>query len=203
MTKNIFPLDTVINPVIQNDGVLNLYPDFLPNDVADNFYELLLNELNWSEEHIQMFGKTIPVPRLICWYGNKEAIYRYSGVEHIPYPWTKSLLELKNHIEAFTQYSFNSVLGNLYRDGNDAMGWHSDDEKELGQNPFIASISLGALRVFKIRHKSTREQYKLTLPHGSLLTMSGLFQHHWQHSIPRTSTCKMPRINLTFRNIKH
>ncbi|WP_455196776.1 alpha-ketoglutarate-dependent dioxygenase AlkB family protein [Kaarinaea lacus] len=203
MTKNIFPLDTFTNPVIHNDGVLNLYPDFLPHDVADNFYELFLNALNWSEEHIQMFGKTIPVPRLICWYGNKGAIYRYSGVEHIPYPWTKSLWELKNRIEAFTQFSFNSVLGNLYRDGNDAMGWHSDDEKELGQNPFIASISLGAERVFKIRHKSTREQYKLTLPHGSLLTMSGPFQHHWQHSIPRTSTCKTPRINLTFRNIKH
>ena len=202
MTKTIFPLDTFINPVFNSDGVLDIYPDFLPHDVADNFYELFLNELNWSEEQIQMFGKTIPVPRLICWYGNKEAVYRYSGVEHIPHPWTSSLRELKNRIEAFTQYSFNSVLGNLYRDGNDAMGWHSDDEKELGQNPFIASISLGAERVFKIRHKSTREQYKLILPHGSLLTMSGPFQHHWQHSIPRTSTYKAPRINLTFRNIK-
>ena len=149
-----------------------------------------------------MFGRTVRVPRLVCWYGNRNAIYRYSGVEHIPHPWTKSLSELKTRIETFTQRTFNSVLGNLYRNGYDSMGWHSDDEKELGPNPFIASISLGSTRLFKVRHKSSKEQIKLLLPHGSLLTMSGPFQHHWQHSIPKTSAPIAPRINLTFRDIK-
>ena len=157
-----------MNPVIDHDGALFLYPDFLTRDSADHFYKHCLNDLQWAEEFIPMFGKTVQVPRLVCWYGDKEANYRYSGVEHIPHQWIEILSDLKYRIEAFTQQTFNSVLGNLYRDGNDAMGWHSDNEKELGYNPFIASLSLGITRTFKVRHKSTKEQIKLSLSHGSL-----------------------------------
>lgn len=202
MNQNILLTDSFKNPIINKDGLLSFYPDFLPHDKADYFFNLFLNELEWSEEHIQMFGKTVQVPRLVCWYGNREAIYHYSGVEHMPHPWTKSLNELKARIETFTQHAFNSVLGNFYRNGNDSMGWHSDDEKELGLNPFIASISLGSTRMFKVQHKSSKEQIKLLLPNGSLLTMSGSFQHHWRHCIPKTSAPVTPRINLTFRTIK-
>lgn len=194
--------DSFKNPIINKDGLLNFYPEFLTHEEADYYFDLFLNDLAWSEEHIQMFGKTVRVPRLVCWYGNSEAIYRYSGVEHIPHPWTKSLNELNTRIETFTQHTFNSVLGNLYRNGNDSMGWHSDDEKELGPNPFIASLSLGLERTFKVQHKASKEQIKLLLPHGSLLTMSGPFQHHWRHCVPKIRTAAGPRINLTFRDIK-
>jgi len=199
--NNLFPSLTE-NPIINKQGILSFYPDFLPTNVTDDFYNSLLSNLAWSEEHIQMFGKTMKVPRLVCWYGDRHSVYRYSGVEHLPLPWTNTLIELKDKIETFTQHRFNSVLCNLYRDGNDSMGWHSDDEKELGQHPFIASLSLGDSRIFKVRHKSSKEQCKLVLPHGSLLIMSGAFQKYWQHCIPKTNTSLASRINLTFRTIK-
>ncbi|WP_455208450.1 alpha-ketoglutarate-dependent dioxygenase AlkB family protein [Kaarinaea lacus] len=194
---------TLMNSLIDQDGKVYLYPDFLTKEAADNLYRLYLNDLAWSEEHIQIYGKSILVPRLVCWYGNQDAVYNYSGVKHTPLPWTASLTALKAQVETFTQHTFNSVLGNLYRNEEDSMGWHADDEKELGINPFIASVSLGAERIFKARHKTTKEQIKLILPHGSLLTMSGPFQQYWQHSIPKTSISKTPRINLTFRYIQH
>jgi alkylated DNA repair dioxygenase AlkB len=191
-----------MHSVIDHEGTLNLYSGFLAKDNADNLYKFFLDELAWSAEYIRMFGKIILVPRLVCWYGDKEASYHYSGVEHTPIPWTDSLASLKTKVAASTQQPFNSVLGNLYRNENDSMGWHSDDEKELGKDPFIASISLGSARKFKARHKSTRELVELTLPHGSMLTMSGPFQYHWQHCVPKTRKPTTPRINLTFRYIK-
>jgi len=202
MNKNSVLPSSTENPIINKQGMLSFYPDFLATNDANDFYNSLLTHLAWSEEHIQMFGKSVKVPRLVCWYGDRNSVYRYSGVEHLPQPWTETLSGLKDKIETFTQHSFNSVLGNLYRDGSDSMGWHSDDEKELGQHPFIASLSLGENRIFKVRHKSSKEQYKLLLPHGSLLIMSGSFQQYWQHCIPKTSTPVASRINLTFRTIK-
>jgi len=187
--------------IVDHDGQLCFYQDFLTTEEAKYLFNVLLNNLDWAEESINMFGKSILVPRLVCWYGDKTAIYRYSGVKHTPLPWTKSLSELKGKIEIVTQQTFNSVLGNLYRNENDSMGWHSDNEKELGNMPFIASLSLGEERIFKIKHKTTKNQLQLTLPSGSLVTMSGSFQHNWQHCIPKSTTPKKPRINLTFRYV--
>ena len=190
-----------VAPIVSQQNNLAFYPEFLETSTADYFYKVLLDQLAWSEETINMFGKTILVPRLVCWYGDANAIYNYSGVKHDPLPWISPLLELKARLETFTHHSFNSVLGNLYRNEKDSMGWHSDNEKELGDEPFIASVSLGEARIFRARHKTTKQQIKLTLTHGSLLTMSGNFQQLWQHSIPKCSTKKGGRINLTFRNI--
>jgi len=190
-----------IKSVTNHDGELCFYQNFLTTVEANNLLNVFLNDLDWAEESINMFGKSILVPRLVCWYGHKKAIYRYSGVKHTPLPWTKSLSELKGKVEAVTQQTFNSVLGNLYRNESDSMGWHSDNEKELGNEPFIASLSLGEERIFKIKHKSTKQQLNISLPSGSLVTMSGSFQHYWQHSIPKSTAPKKPRINLTFRYV--
>ena len=187
--------------IIIHDGELCFYQDFLTNEEAHSLFNDLLNHLAWTEESINMFGKSILVPRLVCWYGDKTAIYRYSGISHTPLPWTKSLREIKSKVEAVTQQTFNSVLGNLYRNENDSMGWHSDNEKELGEDPFIASLSLGEERIFKLKHKTSKEQVKISLPSGSLVTMSGQFQHNWQHCVPKSTIAKQPRINLTFRYI--
>ena len=181
---------------------LVLYPHFLENHTADRLFQQLLDTLAWSEETITMFGKSLLVPRLVCWYGDEGAIYHYSGVKHYPLPWIDPLLDIKNKLESFTQHPFNSVLGNLYRNEKDSMGWHADNEKELGKEPFIASVSLGETRTFKARHKNTQQQFKLLLTHGSLLTMSGDFQQHWQHCIPKCRKSTGTRINLTFRLIR-
>lgn len=190
-----------MDTVVKHDGKLCFYPDFLTTEEANNWFNELQNNLDWAEESINMFGKSILVPRLVCWYGDKTAIYRYSGVKHIPLPWTRSLSELKSKIEALTQRKFNSVLGNLYRNENDSMGWHSDNEKELGNDPFIVSLSLGEERIFKLKNKNTKQQLKITLPSGSLVIMSAQFQHNWQHCIPKSTAPKKSRINLTFRYV--
>ena len=190
-------METIIN----HDGELCFHQNFVTPELAKNLLNLLLNNLDWAEESINMFGKNILVPRLICWYGDKTAIYRYSGIKHTPLPWIEPLIELKTKLEATTQQTFNSVLGNLYRNESDSMGWHSDNEKELGTDPFIASLSLGEERIFKIKHRTTKEQHNINLTSGSLLTMSRSLQHNWQHCIPKCSTPKKPRINLTFRYI--
>ena len=187
--------------IVKHDGELCFYQNFLNPEEAKKLLNVSLNNLDWAEESINMFGKNILVPRLVCWYGDKTAIYRYSGIKHIPLPWIEPLIELKTKLEAATQQTFNSVLGNLYRDKNDSMGWHSDNEKEMGTDPFIASLSLGEERIFKIKHKTTKEQHTILLTSGSLLTMSGQFQHNWQHCIPKCSAPKKPRINLTFRHV--
>lgn len=136
------------------------------------------------------------------WYGEPTATYRYSGVDHRPMPWLPELLQVKLKVEQASRSSFNSVLANLYRDGNDSMGYHSDDEKELGINPTIASISLGDERVFKLSHKKSKRTLSIDLSHGDLLVMGGTCQHFWRHAVPKTKASKKPRINLTFRLIK-
>lgn len=148
-----------------------------------------------------MYGKPVKVPRLVCWYGDDNVEYRYSGVNHVSLPWTDELFQLKMRIVKYTENPFNSVLGNFYRNEKDSMGWHSDNEKELGSTPCIASISLGEERLFKIRNKKTGEVLGENLANGSLLIMSGNFQNDWQHSVPKEKTIRDPRINLTFRQI--
>lgn len=188
--------------LLKRDGEIAYTEAFLDPTDADEGFLALREELDWQEEFIQIAGRRVPVPRRVAWYGDPGAVYRYSGVAHEPRAWTPALLELKARVEAYCGQHFNSVLGNLYRDGNDAMGWHADNEPELGPAPFIASLSLGAERRFEIRHDKTRDILRLPLAHGSLLTMGGHFQRHWKHRIPRQPGITRPRINLTFRTIK-
>lgn len=175
-------------------------PHFLTPAQADTVFKSLQLELDWRQEAIKLFGKTILQPRLQAWHGDKN--YTYSGLEMMPRPWNQTLLQLKNLCEQVSQSPFNSVLANLYRNGQDSMGWHQDNETELGLNPIIASLSLGESRKFVLRNLETKQKHELDLSHGSLLVMAGETQHYWQHSIPKTAKPKGSRINLTFRYIQ-
>jgi alkylated DNA repair dioxygenase AlkB len=190
----------MINRVSQ-DGELYYLPGFISQTEAQLLFERLQTELVWRGEEITIAGRRVKVPRLVCWYGDEGAVYRYSGVAHDPLPWPDILRRLKRMIEAVCGRVFNSVLGNLYRDGRDSMGWHADKERELGENPYIASLSLGEERLFKVRHNTTGECVDILLASGSLLLMGGCLQHHWRHCVPKASEAKAARINLTFRNI--
>jgi alkylated DNA repair dioxygenase AlkB len=154
--------------------------------------------LPWRQEEIRLYGKVHPVPRLSCWLGDEARVYRYSGIEHHPVPWGP-VAPLLRRIEQATGARFNSALANLYRSGADTVGWHADDEPELGRQPRIASLSLGAPRRFVLRHRETRQKLDLELPPGSLLWMAGDTQRCWEHTVPRTRRPVGPRINLTFR----
>ncbi len=165
-------------------------------------YRQLSESISWEPQEIRLFGKMIPVPRLVAWYGDSSAIYSYSGITMEPLSWTDTLLEIKEEVEDFASAEFNSVLLNWYRNGNDSMGWHADDEKELGKNPTIASLSLGGTRPLHFKHRTAKlPNVKLLLEGGSLLIMSGNTQEHWKHQIPKSKTFDAPRINLTFRKI--
>jgi alkylated DNA repair dioxygenase AlkB len=182
------------------DAELLFWPHGFPTDESDRLLQQLMAEVPWQQDVIHVYGRTVPLPRLTAWFG--DAAYAYSGIHYNPLPWTVALLHIKTIVEALTDCSFNSVLLNLYRNGQDSVGWHSDDEPELGLNPAIASVSFGADRRFCLRHKQDpmqRTEYYLT--HGSILLMRGKTQHHWQHQIPKTTKPKLPRVNLTFRQI--
>jgi len=176
---------------------------FLTREDAEHLFSELRNVTPWKAVEISVWGKRVMQPRLISWHGDTDASYKYSGVRLQPEPWTPTLLRLREQIEQFTKTNFNSVLLNLYRDQNDSMGWHSDDEPELGERPTIASLSLGETRHFLMRNKSAATSPKVSLPlsSGSLLVMSGDTQRNWKHAIRREVGQMGPRINLTFRRI--
>jgi alkylated DNA repair dioxygenase AlkB len=185
-------------PII--DGELFLDESFLSIAQADHLLELLLSELPWRHDEISVYGKTHLMPRQHCFQSENPLIYQYSGLTITAEPYHPKVLQLKRYLEAVTGLEFNAVLINLYRDGLDKMGWHSDDEAELGHNPSIASISLGAKRSFKLRHKAkTASDINLELGHGSLLLMAGELQRYWQHALPQRKKITQPRINFTFR----
>ncbi|MDO9425134.1 MAG: alpha-ketoglutarate-dependent dioxygenase AlkB [Methylobacter sp.] len=184
------------------DGELYWVQQFYRQPESDLLFAQLQGDLAWQEETIFIYGRWVKVPRLMCWYGDPDACYSYSGVNHQPMPWTPALQAVREKLERQCRCTFNSVLANLYRDGKDSMGCHADDEKELGQNPVIASLSLGDQRLFKLHHKNCQEKLDIVLGHGDLLVMAGTLQHHWMHSVPKTKKMKTPRINLTFRKIK-
>ena len=182
---------------------LTYWPHLLPAVEAGRLQALLEGELAWEQHHVVIAGRRIASPRLSAWYGDPEARYRYSGLSLEPLPWTESLLELRRRVRQATGATFNSVLANLYRGGDDSMGWHADDEPELGPEPLIASLSLGAERRFLLRPRRRALHPGLAVPlgHGSLLVMAGPTQGHWRHALPRTRRPVGPRINLTFRRI--
>ncbi|HEY2774711.1 MAG TPA: alpha-ketoglutarate-dependent dioxygenase AlkB [Candidatus Binatia bacterium] len=163
----------------------------------------LIDESDWRGETIRVWDKTYLQPRLIAWHGDDGTGYRYSGRHHEPMPWTPLLLDLRGRVEAAAGCRFDSVLVNFYRDGNDSVAMHSDDEGELGPEPVIASLSLGRTRTFVMRHKTDRSQKirRLELPSGSLLVMRGETQRHWQHGVPKVKAPCGPRMNLTFRRL--
>lgn len=195
------PLSQVTLPLPEAD--IQIYESFWAPEASDRAFTQLLQETQWRQETAHLFQQSIPVPRLTAWHGDPGKTYAYSGIEMHPEPWTATLLELKTAVETIAAVSFNSVLLNLYRTGQDSVGWHSDDEPELRRNPVIASVSFGATRRFSLKHKRRKDlkPVHLDLSHGSLLLMQGTTQHHWVHQVPKTTKPVGPRINLTFRLI--
>ena len=186
---------------IRNGEILHI-KKFFDQSLSDNYYKELIEGVDWKQEKMKLYGKELLFPRLTAWYGDNDKPYSFSGITLLPNEWTKELLEIKRQIETKAEVSFNSVLLNRYRDGNDSISWHTDAEKELGKNPIIASVNFGATREFQLRHIYTKEKLSIELSHGSLLIMLGELQHFWQHQIPKTKTKVRERINLTFRVIK-
>jgi len=171
---------------------------------AEVIMHRLIAETPWRSEHIVVWGKTFLQPRLVAWYGDEGRKYRYSGIDLNPLPWTDLLTDIKTRVEAIARAEFNSVLLNYYRDNRDSMGFHSDDEPELGPRPVIASLSLGEQRTFILKHKTTKalKPVRLRLPSGSLLLMRGETQRNWKHGIEKETRPCGPRVNLTFRRIQ-
>jgi alkylated DNA repair dioxygenase AlkB len=166
---------------------------------ADRLLDALASSIDWRQEIATIMGRRMPIPRLTAWHG--EAGYVYSGIAMAPAAWTPPLLELKRCAQAHAGQDFNSVLLNLYRNGADSVGWHADNERGLGRNPVIASLSLGATRRFQLKHRRRAERVAIDLKHGSCLVMAGATQHHWLHQVPKTARPVGPRINLTFRRM--
>jgi alkylated DNA repair dioxygenase AlkB len=187
-------------PIPIADGEVCFFTDAFDAGLADQLFRDLRQEIDWRQEDIVMFGQRRRVPRLVAWHGDAGADYRYSGVLHRPEPWTPTLQRIRHRVEELSGRRFNAVLLNLYRDGRDGMGWHADNEPELGPDPAIASVSLGATRRFRMRHRRHRLQVlDIDLGHGSLLLMQAATQHHWVHALPKTTRPVGERINLTFR----
>lgn len=185
------------------DGELYLLPQFLADSEAAPVLDALSTELAWTRHRVRLFGREHLTPRLCAWYGDPGARYAYSGQALEPLPWPPALAGLRARLHTALGLAFNSVLCNLYRDGADSMGWHSDDEASLGPQPVIASLSLGATRRFALRHRARRyRSVTLALGNGDLLLMAGDTQAHWQHAVPRTRRPIAARINLTFRAVR-
>lgn len=175
---------------------------FCPSAAASDWLARLHREIPWEQHRLKIFGRDIAAPRLSCWIGDADAVYTYSRTRFEPHPWTPALAELRSAVSAICGEVYNSVLCNLYRSGHDAMGWHSDSEPELGPEPMIASVSFGATRRFRLRHKRDRQQrIDIELPSGSLLLMAGRTQANYRHDLPRANGITGARINLTFRRI--
>lgn len=185
--------------LLPGDGSMVYTPSFLSPNVSDELLKGLLDEVPWEARSITVYGRTVMQPRLACWFG--DVSYSYSGITLEPRSWSPRLAQVRTMIEDATGHRFNSVLVNLYRDGNDSMGWHADDEAELGPEPVIASVSVGQQRRFRIRHRESRETIDVQLEHGSLVMMSGLSQQCWVHEVPKARRITEPRINLTFRYV--
>jgi alkylated DNA repair dioxygenase AlkB len=201
--KSLF--DNIPDPIFLNlpEAQVIYYPHFFNKEEADIIYAELTNEIPWQQDEITVYGKKHLQPRLTALFGNEGKPYSYSNIKMHPHPWNLLLQKIKSKVESVSDTNFTTVLLNQYRDGKDSNGWHADNEKELGTNPIIASVSFGAERTFQLKHNSDKDQKKsIVLEHGSLLLMKGTTQHCWKHQIPKTAKPVGPRINLTFRVIK-
>lgn len=189
--------------IIELDGSeLRLWPTAWRPEESTRLFGRLRHGIDWRQEEVTVFGRRHRVPRLVAWHGDPGAHYTYSGTAHTPHPWTPELMTIRRRVSKLTGADFNAVLLNLYRDGRDGMGWHADDEPELGPAPLIASVSLGATRRFRMRHRRHKERtLDLDLGNGSLLLMGTSVQQQWLHALPKTSQSVGERINLTFRRV--
>jgi alkylated DNA repair dioxygenase AlkB len=182
--------------------LMDYHPNFFTREESAGLMQKLKATIAWKQETIQMYGKLLNTPRLTAWYGDNSKTYAFSGNKYHPLPWTAELLFIKQRVEQAAGLAFNSVLLNDYRDGNDSVAWHADDEPELGINPVIASVSFGQVRRFDVRHKQNHKlKYSVELQNGSLLIMKGDLQHNWEHQVPKSAKAVKERINLTFRMI--
>lgn len=197
---NLFANDPTAN-LLPGDGTVNYHGPILNHPEAQEYYETLLNHVPWKNDEAVIFGKRIITARKVAWYGDANYSYTYSGTTKQALAWTGELLALKSIVEKLTGSPFNSCLLNLYHDGNEGMAWHSDDEKSLGKNATIASLSFGAERKFCFKHKRTQEVVSVILESGSLLVMKDATQTNWLHRLPPSKKIKLPRINLTFRTM--
>lgn len=197
---NLFAADSTLN-LLPCDGTVNYHGPVLSHDEAQRYFAALLHEVPWQNDEAIIFGKHIVTARKVAWYGDSDYAYTYSGTTKQALIWNADLLELKAIVERLTGSTFNSCLLNLYHDGNEGMAWHSDDEKSLGRNTTIASVSFGAERKFSFKHKRKPFAASIMLEHGSLLVMKDATQTHWLHSLPKSKKITTPRINLTFRTI--
>lgn len=187
------------------DGMLRYWPCFIEPEEGRELFLELRDTVSWEQTEIFIAGQLRKIPRLNAWYGEAGADYTYSGQLFRATPWLPVLASLKRQVEQAANCHFNSALVNLYRDGRDSVDWHSDDEVELGRNPVIASISLGAVRRFQFKRRTRCDAalQTLELGHGSLLVMAGEFQHYWKHRLPKTRSVDEPRINITYRYLVH
>ncbi|WP_220465456.1 alpha-ketoglutarate-dependent dioxygenase AlkB [Colwellia sp. BRX10-3] len=184
-----------------SDADIEYIENFYSSDEARVLFKELGQNLAWRHDDIKLFGKVMKIPRLQAWYGDNNLSYRYSNMTLTAEPWAASLRALKAKVSDYCQHDFNAVLANLYRNQQDSVGWHSDDEPELGEMPTIASLSFGAEREFQLKHIVTKEKITISLAAGSLLIMKGETQDCWQHCLPKRTKAISPRINLTFRKI--
>ena len=188
-----------------DNGALDYFPNWLPENLAWSYFNYLQKFCVWQQSTIQLAGRSVKIPRLNAWYGDADAYYRYSGTDFSPLRWNHALLALRRRLEKhFSQNNlpgFNSALINYYRDGNDSVSWHADDEPELGPSPVIASLSFGATRRFLLKPKRGGDSLKLDLEHGSLLIMQPPLQKNWLHCLPKTKRLINSRINVTFRQV--
>lgn len=188
--------------LLPDGGEVLYFGKIFDKQQSQNYLHKLLKNIQWEQDKVVVFGKQIVVNRKVAWYGNGGQNYTYSGTTKVATKWIKELLEIKKAIESYTQVEFNSCLLNLYENGSQGMGWHSDSEKELGKNTTIASVSFGAGREFRFRHKKDKKiKTSVILESGSLLMMKGETQQNWLHQIPKSSKILEPRVNLTFRTI--
>ncbi len=203
MQNQLFDQQDLMGPllILAKDGRAEYLNSFYDAETSDGLFSSLLGSLIWESDEILMFGKLVQTARKVAWVGEAECLYTYSGVQKTPQPWTKELVQMRDKLEQFTGHTYNSCLLNLYHTGDEGMGWHSDNEKELDSTASIASVSLGARRKFAFRHKQDKTTSSIFLEHGSLLIMHPPIQERWQHSLLKTKTVTSPRINLTFRKI--
>ena len=187
--------------IINKDGIAMYTDSLIPAEKSELFLLQLSKNIQWKNDESVIFGKHYTTRRKTAWYGDRPFNYTYSKIKRTALPWTNELLEIKHIVENNESTKFNSCLLNFYHDGDDGMGWHADNEKELKKNSVIASVSLGAERKFSFKHKKNKEKIDLMLGNGSLLVMKEQIQNHWMHQLPKSKKVREPRINLTFRTI--
>jgi alkylated DNA repair dioxygenase AlkB len=198
---SLFPSEKIVFDL--PNAAIEYYPSFLDVEQSNLLFNRLINEVPWQQDEIELYGKRHQQPRLTALYGNEGKPYSYSNIVMQPHPWNSLLTYIKEEVERVCEVTFTTVLLNLYRDGKDSNGWHADNERELGRNPIIASLSLGAERMFHLKHNDKTDlRQRIVLENGSLLLMKGETQHFWKHQIPKTEKEIGKRINLTFRIIK-